>query len=125
MRRVCRNYRRRIIKQAQDNQRLAVIAMHDIRQPSDLLNLLPLIHDDTLPSCISTSAAVLQAAMDGGGIALARSLLVSDDLKARRLPDISIPSPLAYYLVYRAESCNLPQVCAFREWMKAEGKEGC
>ncbi|WP_293276934.1 LysR substrate-binding domain-containing protein [Neisseria sp. oral taxon 014] len=77
--------------------------MHDIRQPSDLLNLLPLIHDDTLPSCTSTSAAVLQAAMDGGGIALVRSLLVSADLKAGRLvrllPDISIPSPLAYYLV--------------------------
>jgi hypothetical protein len=102
--------------------------MHDIRQPSDLLNLLPLIHDDTLPSCTSTSAAVLQAAMDGGGIALVRSLLVSADLKAGRLvrllPDISIPSPPAY-LVYCAESCNLPQVCAFREWMKAEGKEGC
>ena len=102
--------------------------MHDIRQPSDLLNLLPLIQDDTLPSCISTSAAVLQAAMDGGGIALARSLLVSDDLKAGRLvrllPDISIPSPPAYYLVYRAESCNLPQVCASREWMKAEWQEG-
>ena len=114
--------------QAQDNQRLAVIAMHDIRQPSDLPNL-PLIHDDTLPSCISTSAAVLQAVMDGDSIALARSLLVSDDLKAGRLvrlfPDISIPSPPAYYLVYCAESCNLPQVCAFREWMKAEGKEGC
>ena len=59
--------------------------MHDIRQPSDLLNLLPFIHDDTLPSCTSTSAAVLQAAMDGGGIVLARSLLVSDDLKAGRL----------------------------------------
>ncbi|HFC8842287.1 TPA: hypothetical protein ACFU1W_000808 [Neisseria oralis] len=41
--------------------------------------------------------------MDGGGIVLARSLLVLDDLKAGRLvrllPDISIPSPLAYYLV--------------------------
>ena len=78
---------------------------------------------------VSTSAAVLQAAMDGGDIALARSLLVSDDLKAGRLvrlfPDISIPSPLAYYLVYRAESCNSSQVCAFREWMKAEGKDGC
>ena len=53
--------------------------------------------------------------MDGGGIALARSLLVSDNLKAGRLvrlfPDISIPSPPAYYLVYCAESCNLPQVC--------------
>lgn len=76
--------------------------MHDIHQSSDLPNL-PLIHDDTLPSCISTSAAVLQAAMDGGGIALAHSLLVSDDLKAGRLvrllPDISISSPLAYYLV--------------------------
>ena len=66
--------------------------------------------------------------MDGGGIALARSLLVSDNLKAGRLvrllPNISIPSPLAYYLVYCAESCNLPQVCASREWMKAEWQVG-
>ena len=41
--------------------------------------------------------------MDSDSIALARSLLVSDDLKAggpvRLFPGISIPSPLAYYLV--------------------------
>ncbi|OAM31258.1 LysR family transcriptional regulator [Eikenella longinqua] len=124
----------------------AFAAAHDIRRPADLL-ALPLIHDDTLPPDsgfadwadwfssglpqpaakglhINNSAAVLQAAADGAGIALARSILAADDLKAGRLvrlfPEISVPSPLAYYLVYRAESCNLPQVRAFREWLRGE-----
>lgn len=53
--------------------------------------------------------------MDGGGIALVRSLLVSADLKAGRLvrllPDISIPSPLAYLVVPRRKLQFAAGVC--------------
>lgn len=73
---------------------------------------------------INNSAAVLQAAIDGRGIALARSIMARDDVTAGRLvrlfPDIALPSALAYYVVYRAERASLPRVAAFRDWLLEE-----
>lgn len=73
---------------------------------------------------INNSAAVLQAAIDGQGIALARSVMARDDLAAGRLirlfPDIQVVSPLAYYVVYRPECANLPRLKAFRDWIFME-----
>lgn len=70
---------------------------------------------------INNSAAVLQAAIDGHGVTLARSVMVRDDLAAGRLirlfPEIDFQSELAYYLVYRPESAALPRLLAFREWI--------
>lgn len=73
---------------------------------------------------INNSAAVLQAAIDGHGIALARSVMARDDLAAGRLvrlfPGIAFTSALAYYVVYRAECASLPRLLAFREWLLGE-----
>lgn len=73
---------------------------------------------------INNSAAVLQAAIDGHGVALARSVMAADDLAAGRLvrlfPEISCVSPLAYYVVYRAECSSLPKLSAFRDWLFKE-----
>lgn len=73
---------------------------------------------------INNSAAVLQAAIDGHGVALARSIMARDDLAAGRLvrlfPDIHFESALAYYVVYRPECADLPKVIAFRDWLVAE-----
>ncbi|BBP59484.1 transcriptional regulator GcvA [Pseudomonas sp. St316] len=73
---------------------------------------------------INNSAAVLQAAIDGQGIALARSVMARDDLAAGRLirlfPDIHFASPLAYYVVYRPECASLPRLKAFRDWLFEE-----
>lgn len=73
---------------------------------------------------INNSAAVLQAAIDGHGIALARSVMARDDLAAGRLvrlfPDIGFASPFAYYMVYREESSSLPRLVAFRDWLLKE-----
>lgn len=70
---------------------------------------------------INNSAAVLQAAIDGQGIALARSVMARDDLATGRLirlfPQIEFLSPLAYYVVYRPECSNLPKLKAFRDWI--------
>jgi len=70
---------------------------------------------------IHNSAAVLQAAVEGQGIALARSIMVEDDLKSGRLirlcPDVSLVSPLSYYLVYRPGCDSLPKIAYFREWV--------
>ncbi|MFN4237369.1 MAG: transcriptional regulator GcvA [Vogesella sp.] len=75
---------------------------------------------------INNSAAVLQAAIDGHGIALARSVMARDDLMAGRLvrlfPNITLDSPLAYYVVYRNESASLPKLVRFRDWLLAEAR---
>ncbi|WP_237881191.1 transcriptional regulator GcvA [Pseudomonas sp. PGPR40] len=75
---------------------------------------------------INNSAAVLQAAIDGQGIALARSVMARDDLAAGRLirlfPDIQVVSPLAYYVVYRTECASLPRMKAFRDWLFEEAR---
>jgi LysR family glycine cleavage system transcriptional activator len=73
---------------------------------------------------INNSAAVLQAAIDGQGVALARSILAHDDLEAGRLvrlfPEVEFTSALAYYVVYRPEYGMLPKVAAFRDWLATE-----
>ncbi|MDK1493031.1 transcriptional regulator GcvA [Sinorhizobium sp. 7-81] len=70
---------------------------------------------------IDNSAAVLQAAVEGRGVALARSILARDDLAAGRLlrlfPAVRVPSKLAYYVVYRAEYASLPKLRTFRDWL--------
>ena len=73
---------------------------------------------------VNNSAAVLQAAIDGYGIALARSVMARDDVAAGRLvqlfPNARQASELAYYIVYRAESASSPKLQAFREWLMQE-----
>jgi LysR family transcriptional regulator, glycine cleavage system transcriptional activator len=73
---------------------------------------------------INNSAAVLQAAVDGHGVALARSVLARDDLNSGRLirlfPEITLPSSLAYFVVYRKECAALLRLVAFREWLFSE-----
>lgn len=70
---------------------------------------------------INNSAAVLQAAIDGQGVALARSIMVQDDLAAGRLvrlfPHIDCLAALSYYLVYRSESAELGKIKALKEWL--------
>jgi LysR family glycine cleavage system transcriptional activator len=75
---------------------------------------------------INNSAAVLQAAVEGHGIALARSVMARDDLAAGRLVrlfgKIRYASPLAYYVVYRAECAGLPRIRTFRDWLLHEAQ---
>jgi len=70
---------------------------------------------------INNSAAVLQAAIDGQGIALARSIMARDDLAAGRLvrlfPDIEVAAALAYFVVYRRDRASLARSEAFRRWL--------
>jgi len=119
-----------------------------LRRPSDLARRT-LIHDLSLPARsgfpswrswfdgmslgalpatrglrINNSAAVLQAAIDGLGVALGRSVMVRDDLAAGRLVRPfgdrgSVPA-LAYYVVHRPEAGAMPQVAAFRDWLREE-----
>lgn len=76
---------------------------------------------------INNSAAVLQAAVEGHGVALARSVMAHDDLASGRLvrlfPEISVPSELAYYVIYRPECASLPKLTTFRDWLLVEAQQ--
>ena len=114
---------------------------HPLERPEDLKHHT-LIHDDFqidwnmwLKSAgvegvdphrgprFESSVHAVQAAVQGDGVVLGRSALVADDLKAGRLVmpfTLSLPSDLAYYVVYPAASAQLPKIRAFRDWVFAE-----
>ena len=70
------------------------------------------------------SAVLITAAMDGQGVALARRLLVEDDLNAGRLirldPSVT-PSDRALYFVCRLGDRDRIPVRRFRKWLYALG----
>lgn len=69
---------------------------------------------------------LLQAAIDGRGVALGQAPLAADDLAAGRLIApfaLSLPVGYAYYLVYLPEAAERPKIKAFREWVLAEMAE--
>lgn len=75
---------------------------------------------------INASAAVIQAAINGQGIALARAALVRDDiangLLVRLFPKISLPIEWAYYLVHSEDAQSRAQVQAFLEWIVLQAR---
>jgi LysR family glycine cleavage system transcriptional activator len=118
-----------------------------LRRPDDLKNHT-LLHDDSPdndPSCpnwemwlraagvhdidasrgprFNQSSLVLEAAMLGRGIALAKSTLAAADIAGGRLirplPGHS-PVGFAYYLVAPKSKLNLPKVSFFRDWLWEE-----
>lgn len=69
------------------------------------------------------SSMLLQAAVAGQGVALARSALAADDLANGNLVrpfELSLPVEFAYYIVCPEETANLAKVSAFREWLLEE-----
>lgn len=69
------------------------------------------------------SAILLQAALDGHGIGLARGVLVADDLAAGRLVrlfDTELPGYHTYYVVAPPRHFLRPKVKAFRDWLFIE-----
>jgi LysR family glycine cleavage system transcriptional activator len=73
-----------------------------------------------------TSLAI-QAAIDGQGVALARSAHVLDDLNAGRLvrlfPEVLSKSSVSYFFVCVPGRETEPQIAAFREWLLRESKK--
>ena len=73
-----------------------------------------------------SSAQALEAAAAGLGLALAHRPFVVDDLAHGRLLapfDITVPARDAYYLVYPADTADLPRIAAFRGWLMAEASD--
>ncbi len=71
----------------------------------------------------NSSVLALQAAVDGQGVALGRSVIVARDLEAGRLVrpfDAVEETHCAYYVVFQKRAAELPKVKAVREWLFAE-----
>ena len=124
--------------------------LNAIEHPLDLLRSHTLLHDDspdqdkTCPDWrmwlraarisgvdwrrgprFNQSSLVLEAALNGRGIALAKATLAEADIAAGRLvklAEIDQPIEFAYYLVYPAERRQWTKCAAFREWILAEAK---
>jgi len=120
---------------------------HKLRVPQDLA-AFTLIHDTTMAVHLSfptwstwlkssgvtkiksqsglrvnSSVMSLQAAMEGQGIALGRSVIAADDLRQGRLAkpfQLELESGYSYHLVYAADFPLSRAASLFCQWLKAE-----
>lgn len=112
-----------------------------LEQPEDLLRA-KLLHSDIaedwlawfqaagVPSpsiprgpTIGDDAAMLQAAIDGQGVALGRSVLVADDLALNRLMapfDTRLTASYRYWFVVPESAAQRPGVSAVRDWLQTQ-----
>jgi len=114
---------------------------HPLRRPADLAHHT-LLHDDMPVNWrgwltaaglegvdaergpfYGQSHLVIQAAVNGEGVALGRSPLVAGALADGRLVkpfEISLPAEYAYYVVYPTAAAEQPKIQAFRDWLLQE-----
>ncbi len=118
-----------------------------LQRPKDLF-AVTLLHDDSPdsdPTCpnwqawlrargatnvdvargprFTQSSLVLDAAIQGGGVALAKATLVENDLREGRLLKLfEDPQPVdfAYHIVAPQRLLSLPKVAAFAAWLRSE-----
>jgi len=107
------------------------------RAPGDLLKV-PLLHDERQPWSIwfkavgldyrdarqrprySDQTLLLEAAIAGLGVALARASLVAADLKSGRLVRLfsrSVPTRNSFFIVYPRGSESFGKIQVFQEWL--------
>src|SRR6516162_7066301 len=116
----------------------------DLHKPGDVLKL-PLLHldDQTAWSAwfdaagvtgthaihgpvLNRASMLIDAAVDGHGIALARTTLAAWDLINKRLVrpfTVALPLSKSYWIVSPKATASLPKLVAFREWVLAEASE--
>ncbi len=69
------------------------------------------------------TAHMMQAAVEGHGIVLARTSLLANDLRNGllvRLFDIEVPGTRKYFLVYPPRLAHAPKIALFRQWLRDE-----
>ena len=72
------------------------------------------------------ASLAIDAAVEGQGVALARTALVAWDLLAGRLVrpfPLALPLPYAYWIVCPRANAELPKIATFRAWLLAEAAE--
>jgi LysR family transcriptional regulator, glycine cleavage system transcriptional activator len=69
---------------------------------------------------------LIDAAVDGQGIALARTTLAAWDLIKGRLVrpvDVSLKLPNTYWIVCPKATASVPKIAGFRDWLLAEAAD--
>ncbi|WP_308911435.1 transcriptional regulator GcvA [Pseudokordiimonas caeni] len=82
----------------------------------ELMDGMPALH-------FNTHSLAIEAAVAGRGIALARSAIAAEDLKAGRLVRLfgeAVPVGFAHYIVYPADKVKSERVQDFIDWLKEE-----
>jgi len=72
------------------------------------------------------ASMAIDAAIDGQGVALARTALAAWDLRRGRLVrpfEAALTVPYAYWIVSPRSSAELPKVAAFRQWLLDQAQE--
>jgi LysR family glycine cleavage system transcriptional activator len=72
------------------------------------------------------ASMAIDAAVDGQGVALARSALAAGDLLSGRLVRpfaLSLEAPYAYWIVCPRPTAELPKILVFRNWLLKEAEE--
>ena len=111
----------------------------ELKEPADLLNatLMPTATKENWDTWfdaagveqrhkprgtyIGDAAAILQAVIDGQGVALGRSVLMADDLQAGRIIipfPVQLKSSYCYWFVTPTHIAANPKLIATREWFK-------
>ena len=129
----------------------SLVEQAGLRHPADLEGV-PLLHDDGPErdaSCpdwpmwlkaagvkgidsrrgprFDQSAMIIETAVAGRGVALAKGRLAEQDLQAGRLVrlfDVEQPLNFAYYFVCPAQKARLSRVEAFRTWLSGQAGQG-
>ncbi len=117
---------------------------HPLRQPADLAHhtLLHMDHRQDWSKWLDAAGVTnvdlsrgpvfnqasigIDAAVDGQGVALARTGLAAHDLIMGRLVrpfDLALPVAYAYWIVCPKATANLPKITTFRDWLLAEAAE--
>jgi LysR family glycine cleavage system transcriptional activator len=121
-----------------------VAGRHRISKPSDVLRF-PLLHLDQRTDwsrwleaagvviseplhgpVLNHASMVIDAAVDGQGIALARTTLAAWDLLGGRLVSpfaAALPISKTYWIVCPKATATLPKITTFRDWLLAEAAE--
>jgi len=72
---------------------------------------------------VNQASIAIDAAVDGQGVALARTALVASDLIAGRLRqpfELALRAPYAYWIVCPETNANAPKIAMFRDWASKE-----
>ncbi|MDP7652346.1 MAG: transcriptional regulator GcvA [Rhodospirillales bacterium] len=81
--------------------------------------------DSTRGPVFNQTSMVIDAAVEGQGVALARSVLATADLLSGRLVqpfDVTIPADFAYYIVCPKIPAERPKISTFRTWLLNEAE---
>jgi LysR family glycine cleavage system transcriptional activator len=82
--------------------------------------------DMTRGPVFNQASMAIDAAIDGQGVALARTALAVWDLLAGRLARpfrLELPVPYAYWIVCPKVNADLPKIALFRDWLVGEAAE--